>query len=132
MAPSPWLPNIEGVEIQSATGQLWPDGWVSREVTLSCVAKADLPGIELRGWNPDWCAAYAGNVTSLSVDNERIATGPLYMGELFTLRIERRITSGQAFVIRIASEAARAGDALDARERGVVMAQLTARVAATQ
>ena len=119
-----WLPAIENVEVQSATGSLWPDGWISREVSLSCVALVDLSGIELQGWNPDWCAVYANNVVTLTVNGEQAQTSEMYMGELAKLRVEHAIAAGGAFVIRVSSAVARAGDALDARERGIVLAKL--------
>lgn len=121
---SVWLPTIDGVDIKSVVGHMWPDGWISREVTLTCVARADITGVELRGWNPDWNAVYAGNQVSLAVDGESSLTGALYMGEQFTLRLAKSIPAGQPFVIHLESRAARASDTLDARERGVVMTQL--------
>ena len=126
LAEKAWLPSIANVSIESATGSLWPDGWISGEVSLLCTALADLPGIEMQGWNPDWCAVYAHNVVSLAVDDEQAITNELYMGELFLLRTNGALSKGQRFVIRIASKAVRPGDALDARERGIVLSRLAA------
>ena len=124
--PEAWLPSIEGVHITSASGALWPDGWISGEVSLSCTALTDLYRIEMRGWNPDWTARYAHNVVTLSVDDTTAATPELYMGELFELGVAKSLASGQQFVIQIASKVTRSGDALDARELAIVVAQLGA------
>jgi hypothetical protein len=121
---APWLPKIEGVEIRSATGHLWPDGWLSRDVRLTCVALTDLSGFELRGWNPDWCAVYAHNVTTFRIGAQEARTQELYMGETFRLRITAPLSRGQSFVIQIESQVARPGDALDARERGIILSKL--------
>lgn len=119
-----WEPKIDGADVEAVNGQFWPDGWISAQVTLTCVAQRDLSGIELQCWNPDWCAVYAYNVVSLAVDTEEVRSEELAMGELCKLSVSRRIAAGQRFAIRIGSKVARPPDALDARERALVVSRL--------
>ena len=124
-----WLPAIEGVRVESATGALWPDGWISREVTITCTARVDLRNVEIHAWNPDVCAVYAHNIVSLSLDGEEVQSPELYMGEPVQLRIDKPIEAGRRFVLGIASKVARPADGLDARERGVVVSKLAVELA---
>ena len=129
--PEPWLPSIDGVDVTSASGALWPDGWISRDVTLFCTALTALYRIEMRGWNPDWTARYAHNVVTLALDDTAVTTPELYMGETFELGVTKSLASGQQFVIRITSNVTRSGDALDARELAIVVARLGAQTLRT-
>ena len=124
-----WLPSIEGVGVESAIGALWPDGWISREVAITCTARVDLRGVEIHAWNPDVSAAYAHNIVSLSVAGKDVHSGELYMGESIQLRIDTPILAGHRFVIGIASKVARPPDGLDGRERGVVVSRLAVELA---
>lgn len=119
-----WLPTIDSIDVIDSTGELWPDGWSAREVSLACRAGADVDGIEVQAWNPDWCSVYAGNVVTVAVDDAEVTTGELHMGELFRLKIDRPLRAGQAFRLRIRSTAARQADALDGRERGIVLSKV--------
>lgn len=124
--PEGWLPEVPGLKIDSITGAIWPDGWMTREVCLGCTALADLCALELQAWNPDWSAVYAHNVVTLSVDGDKVFTPELYMGEPFQLKVARPVASGERVEIRISSNAARPGDVRDSRELSIVLALLRA------
>jgi hypothetical protein len=123
---SPPFPKFENAQVLGGRGGVWPDGWTSQVIELTCQSPQGLESVELVGWNPDWSAIYAGNVVTLDVDGTEATTVQLAMGERFRLKVDRKIAAGARFRVTIRSAAARVPDPLDARERAFVLNSLTA------
>jgi hypothetical protein len=122
----PW-PQVEGAEVLRCTGGRWPDGWTTAQLRLQCRAIQAAAGLTLRAWNPDWTAAYAGNVVCLTLAEASVRSGPLAMGESFSLWLPRPLAAGETFELTLGSAVCRPPDALEDRERALVLNALALR-----
>jgi len=120
-----WLQDSSELLIVSIQGSLWRDGWMAKSVDVTCQAPSSIKAVTLQGWNPDWSSIYAGNQVSIEIGSFKVSTPPMAMGQIFELEIEVQIGAGEEFIISISSDVSRPPDALDPRERSIMILELS-------
>lgn len=122
--------DIPHVRILRMEGSYWADGWITKDVHVSCESIEDIEGLALTVWNPDSSIRYAGNTVTVVCNEQKWTTEELVMAERADLHIPISLSKGNHFTISITSTAAMQPDAMDSRERGVVLVSLAALIVA--
>lgn len=120
------LINVPHLRFLGKEGGYWADGWIAQEVHLSCEAIDDLSGLNISIWNPDSALKYAGNVVTVACNQWKSVTEPLAMGERVDVHLPISAYSGDELEISILSSSVMKQDALDTRERGVILVSVAA------
>lgn len=117
------IPQVKILNVSK--GCHWRDGWITHELELLChTEETAISGFELAIWNPDSSARYAGNKVTVTLDNLHWYTPELAMGESAKLNLAVEIPRECEFRFYIGSAVYMQPDALDSRERGVVITDL--------
>ncbi len=118
--------NIPRLRVLAMEGTYWSDGWMTRDLKLSCETLGDISGLEISVWNPDSSVRYAGNVVSVICNQKQWKTSELVMGERADLYIPINLGEGESLDIGIISSSFMDADVMDSRQRGVVVISIAA------
>lgn len=113
------MPSLLPATIELREGEIYPDGWASPRLVLTVEGSRRRAAIlKIHGWNPTCSAKYCVNRVTLKTDEETDVKEVL-LGERFDLRVP--LKKAATCVCTFASEAVMPPDALDERERGVLL-----------
>jgi hypothetical protein len=120
------LINVPHLRFLGKEGGYWADGWITQELHLSCEAIDDLSGLNVSIWNPDSALKYAGNLVTVACNQWKSVTEPLAMGERVDVHLPIVVHGGDELEISVFSSNVMKQDALDTRERGVILVSISA------
>jgi hypothetical protein len=101
------------------SGALHKDHWIGRETTLRIAPASEARTIRLNLWNPYYNRAYLNNQVEVSLDGRGVFSEKLQPAG--SAVIEYALSAGEPLDVAIRSEAFMESDALDPRERGIIV-----------
>ena len=115
-----------GIELRD--GELYADGWTTQRLVLAVEGRRRGPAVlKVQGWNPMCSAKYCVNRIALKTEEDADVKDVL-LGETFELAVP--LNGDTAAICTLTSEAVMPPDALDERERGVVLLSVACEAAA--
>jgi hypothetical protein len=101
------------------SGVLHRDHWMGRELGLRISPEAEARTIRLTLWNPYYNRAYLNNAVEVLLDGRNVFAEKLQPAR--TVVVDYALSAGEPLDVEIRSEAFLDADALDPRERGVIV-----------
>jgi hypothetical protein len=117
--------NVPSLRILSLEGKHWPDGWITKELHVTCEALENISGLDVEIWNPDSSIRYARNIVTILFNNKEWNSDELVMGERAIIHAPVEYFQGDEFDFSIVSSVNMQPDVIDSRERGVVLISIS-------
>ena len=108
-------------DFQVASGHYHSDGWISRNCEIRIYAKIAPVSLRLNFWNPDFAMRYSENTVTVTVQDETYVAARLWLGENFSFIHDFGAQAGKSIKVGIESRAYCAPNAMDRRERGIIL-----------
>lgn len=117
MAKAPKVTSQPDFTVTS--GELHKDNWIGAAAELRIAPAAEARTIRVTLWNPYYNRAYLNNQVEVTLDGRNVFSDKLHPARSAT--IEYVLAAGEPLDIGVTSEAFMVADALDPRERGVIV-----------
>jgi hypothetical protein len=114
MADNPKVPAFEVLD-----GELHGDGWTSQRLAVRFPKEKSDRVIKASIRNPGFNEAYLRNTLTVSFDGQQVFCDVLFAGQ--GVQVDQRLPAGEEILLELHSEACLLPDALDQRERGVIL-----------